>query len=152
MHLHVSVTDKVHQFSPVLYMAEAVMLAGREPSQVLHVLRTASSAKLLPLAQKLCTWGEETLSLNQTQYGTQNEVIVLPFLLSRPATGPCRGVRQSPWTEITGTTGQRDPKQRDLHPAVWQVSIQSQTCTSPPLPLLWWWLCNYYLHLKCAEA
>lgn len=63
MHLHVSVTDKVHQFSPGLCMAEAVLLAGREPSQVLYVLRTASSAKLLKRSAR----GEETLSLNQSQ-------------------------------------------------------------------------------------
>lgn len=70
-------------------MAEAVLLARRKPSQVLHVLRTASSAKLFPSAQEICTWWGETPSLNQSQYRTQNEVIVLPFLLSPPGTGPC---------------------------------------------------------------
>lgn len=153
MHLHVLVTDEVDQFSPVLCMAGAVMLADRDPSQVLHVLRTASSAKRLPSAQELCTWREETLSLNQTQYRTHNEGIVLPFVLSPPETGPClKGKTESPWTEITGTTGQRDPKQVDQRPAVAQVSIWSQTGAFPPHPLLQWQLCNFHLLPKCTEA
>lgn len=86
MHLHVLVTVEVDQFRPVLCMAEVVLLDGSEPLQVLHVLRTASSAKLLPSAQEFCTRGQKTRSLNEIQYATQHEV-THPAFSSEPSRG-----------------------------------------------------------------
>lgn len=108
--MHLPVTDK-DQFSLVLCMAAEVMVAEREPLQVLHVPRTA---------QEIDT-REETVSLN--------EVIALSFLLSSAEPGPCPNSKTKPWhqIEITGITSLRETKHQDPCPTVPQVSIQSQT-------------------------